>query len=145
MEKESSSAAVPGDAGAWSQRLPQSKRPQSFPPTHRLHYPWEFRRFFGQSEVFRTSECVVFRIPNDLGHYRMGVSLKARGRAIDRNRVKRTIREFFRRNSGLLGSFDYNVVIPASRRMAFPFHRRLRAALSSELLNAIGKPVQKNR
>lgn len=104
---------------------------------HRLHYRWEFRRFFNQSEVFRLSACTVFRVQNERGHFRLGITLKARGSSVERNRVKRAVRENFRKLGPRLGSFDYNVVIPGSRRMAFPYPQRLALAIRDELGKAV--------
>ena len=105
----------------------------------RLHYPWEYRRFFQQNQVFRLSECTVFRIPNDLGHFRLGITLKARGTSVQRNRVKRQIRESFRNAQNELGSFDYNVVIPASKKFFYPYPQKLGACLRKELVDAIAR------
>jgi len=85
----------------------------------------------------RLSECRVFRIPNDLGHFRIGITFKARGTSIERNRVKRRVREFFRTHVSKLGGFDYNVVIPASKSIAHPFHLRLAQCLKNELLDSL--------
>lgn len=95
----------------------------------RLHYRWEFLNFFGKSEVFRLSECVVFRVQNKLGYFRLGITLKARGSSVERNQVKRQIREVFRQFGDKLGSFDYNVVIPATKKMGYPFPKKLRESL----------------
>jgi ribonuclease P protein component len=101
---------------------------------NRLHYPREYRRFFSQSEVLRLPECAVFRIKNDLGHFRLGITLKARGTSIQRNKVKRAIREAFRLQKAGLGSYDYNVVVPGTKKMAHPFHLKLWDCLSSRSL-----------
>ena len=129
--------------------LPASKPPsgsQKFSPEKRLHYPWEYRKFFGTSEVFRASECTIFRIPNARGHFRLGVTLKARGNSVERNRTKRRIREAFRHlEPQSLGSFDYNVVVPGNRRMDHIYVRRLAKCLREEfpgLLRRGGVPAK---
>lgn len=103
----------------------------------RLHQRWEFVRFFSQSQVIRLSECVIFRIPNTLGHFRLGITLKARGTSLGRNQTKRAVREEMRRHALVLGSFDYNVVIPQTKRLEFPFPRKLRVCLERELPHAL--------
>lgn len=106
-------------------------------PAKRLHYPWEYRRFFDRSQVIRLSECTIFRIPNELGHFRLGITLKARGMSVERNRVKRQIRESFRARVTDLGSYDYNVVISGAKKMAHPYPKKLGACLRRELASAV--------
>lgn len=113
---------------------------------HRLHNRGDFLRFFEKSEVFRLSECVVYRIKNTVGHFRLGITLKARGSSVERNKVKRQIREMFRKLGKQLGDYDYNVVIPSTKKIGYPFPQRLQGALLKleELLskrsdNVIGK------
>jgi ribonuclease P protein component len=89
--------------------------------------------------VLRLSECTLFRIPNKTGAFRLGITLKARGSSIERNRVKRQIRESMRTHAEFLGSFDYNVVIPGTRKMAHPYHLKLGACFRKELRNAVSR------
>lgn len=79
---------------------------------------------------------MVFRIPNEHAHFRLGISLKARGTSIERNQVKRQIRESFRTHQNALGSYDYNVLIPASKRMGRVYAEKLRSCLNGSLENA---------
>jgi ribonuclease P protein component len=53
----------------------------------------------------------VYVRPNDLGHSRVGlvVGKKVAKRAVRRNYIKRTVREWFRLNQHRLGSMDYVV------------------------------------
>ena len=78
----------------------------------------------------------MFRVKNDLGHFRLGITLKARGSSVNRNRVKRQIRESFRTHAEILGSYDYNVVIPAAKKLVHPFPKKLGESLRRELKNA---------
>ncbi len=107
----------------------------SFGPEYRLHYNWEYKRFFQGSEVLRLKECAVFRIPNSLGHFRVGITIKCKANSVERNRVKRAIREAFRRLKDGLGSYDYNIVISGSRKLDFEFARRLRNSLGEEFVS----------
>ena len=104
---------------------------------HRLHYRWEFVRFFEGAEVFRLSQCIIFRIPNTLGHFRLGITLKCRGSSVERNLVKRTVREGVRRLAEHLGSYDYNVVIPGTKKMIRPYPEQLALCLRSEFSTAL--------
>jgi ribonuclease P protein component len=89
--------------------------------------------------VFRLKECTIFRIPNELGHFRLGITLKARGTSLDRNRVKRTIRESFRTQSEILGAFDYNIVIPGTKKLVRPYAEKLGACLMKDLKIALSR------
>ncbi len=106
----------------------------SFPPENRLHHPWEYRRLFGRAEVFRLSECTVFRVPNGLAVPRVGITIKVRPGSIMRNKIKRAIREGFRHRKGDFGAFDYNVVVTSARRLDFTYPARLQEAICEELL-----------
>lgn len=115
----------------------KNERPRRLSYERRLHHRHEFLRFFGRSEVFRLRECTIFRVPNECGHFRLGITLKARGSSLERNRVKRQVRESLRNLAPILGEFDYNVVIPGTKKMAFPFPRRLGESIRNELPDAL--------
>ena len=83
----------------------------------------------------RLKECAVFRIPNEIGHFRVGITIKAKANSVERNRVKRAIREAFRVIRERLGSYDYNIVISGSRKLDFEFARRLRRSLGEEFVS----------
>jgi ribonuclease P protein component len=129
---------VPKVVSASRRKSPASSS-QSLSHERRLHHNWEYRRFFNQSELFRLSECLVFRIKNDLGHFRLGITLKARGTSLERNRVKRQIRENIRKLAAQLGSFDYNVVVPQTKKMSHPYPKKLGACIREELGRALAK------
>jgi ribonuclease P protein component len=103
----------------------------SFGPEYRLHYHWEYRRFFQGSEVLRLRDCTIFRIPNHLGHFRLGVTIKSKCNSVERNRVKRAIRESYRHLKERLGSYDYNVVI-SGKKLDHVYARALRRTLLEE-------------
>ena len=74
----------------------------------------------------------MFRVPNECGHFRVGITLKTKLNSVGRNRVKRTIRESFRHLKNALGSFDYNVVVSVTRELDPHFARRLAVMLQNE-------------
>lgn len=92
---------------------PAAPRGEGFPRSARLRQKGEFQRVFAagarvSSGCFR---AVVLR--NDLGHPRLGLAVSRRvGGAVQRNQVKRRLRELFRRNRGMLGGAVDLVVIP---------------------------------
>ena len=60
--------------------------------------PAEFERVFTGNERARTDTLLVMARPNELGQARLGMVVAKRllPRAVDRNRVKRCVRETFR-------------------------------------------------
>lgn len=85
--------------------------------------------------MLRLKECAVFRIPNTAGHFRLGITIKVKCNSVERNRVKRAIRESFRMLKDRLGSYDYNIVISGSRKLDHEFARRLRSSLGEEFVS----------
>ena len=77
--------------------------------------------------------------PNGLRHPRIGLAVSRRvsKKAVQRNRIKRLIRESFRQNWRKLGAVDYVVI--AKRGAA----EQLNRALRSELDNLWGKARRK--
>jgi ribonuclease P protein component len=87
---------VPKDPGLLSSpAVPDS--PLHFRQRHRLAHAREFAAAFDAKVRKSRGPLLVFTIPNDLGHSRLGLSVGSRvGNAVTRNRVKRLIREAFR-------------------------------------------------
>ena len=105
--------------------------PQALSYSHRLHQRLEFLRFFEGSEVHRLERCAVFRVPNSCGHFRLGVTFKARMNSVERNAIRRRIRETMRKQARELGSYDYNVVVRSIERPARPFAQSLALELAT--------------
>lgn len=74
-----------------------SESPLHFRQRHRLSHAREFAAAFNAKVRKSRGPLLVFTLPNDLGHSRLGLSVGSRvGNAVMRNRVKRLIREAFR-------------------------------------------------
>lgn len=86
---------------------------QALPRSQRLRNSDEFRRVFSERHktAIRYGSFHVRR--NGLGYARLGitVSRKVSKSAVERNRLKRLVREYFRRNKVRLA--DYDVVFTA--------------------------------
>ncbi len=79
-------------------RPPAGKR---FPRRLRVLRREEFRRVFAEGRRISCPEFQIVMNPNDLGDARLGLAVgRAVGDAVTRNRVKRRLREVFRRNYG---------------------------------------------
>lgn len=110
--------------------LPQSEKTQGFGRGLRLTKPGQFQQVFEKNH--RTADrywTILFR-ENKVGVARLGMAVakKRAKRAVDRNRLKRTIRESFRCQT-LMPGVDI-VVLPRDASVS---------ASNDELRNSLGK------
>lgn len=85
---------------------------ERFPRTARLLRRSEFLNLSRAEKKAHTSHFVVLSKTNDKGGNRLGVTVSARvGNAVTRNRIKRLVREFFRRHTRELPSPQDTVII----------------------------------
>lgn len=91
----------------------------SFEPEARLHAPPEFRRVFAHGEKHASAGLVIIAAASDQPQARLGLALAKRRirRAVDRNRVKRVVRESFRQARIDLPAIDI-VVLARSQTSA---------------------------
>jgi ribonuclease P protein component len=74
------------------------KRDESFSRKHRLSKSSDFKRIFTKGKRTATPLFVIYSLRNHLPYSRLGIQVKARiGTAVRRNRIKRIVREVFRR------------------------------------------------
>ena len=77
-----------------------TKQNQSFPLKYRLAHSYQFDAVFDQKKArFNSASLLLLAKPNTLGFNRLGmiVSKKSIPKSVQRNKVKRRIRETFRR------------------------------------------------
>jgi ribonuclease P protein component len=84
-----------------------------FPRSRRLLRPTEFQRIFkGADWRVAGAAFTLLAVANTLGHPRLGVALSKRQvrRAVERNRIRRQLRESFRLHQHQLGGIDIVVL-----------------------------------
>jgi len=83
-----------------------------FTRASRLLKPAEYKRVFSAGKSSKDSCFVVLGTNNGLSHPRLGMAISKRHvkRAVDRNRVKRLIREAFRQNQEAVPGLDLVVL-----------------------------------
>ena len=89
-----------------------------FPSKNIILKSHDFREVFKKGKICTTENFIVHFNNNSLGYPRLGVVIgkKLFASAVKRNRIKRLIREVFRKNKLQFNSLD--VVIVASRKNA---------------------------
>jgi len=95
----------------------------------RLLRPVEFKRVFSAAERYRAGPLTLLASSNGLEHPRLGlaISKKSDKRAVQRNRIKRLVRESFRLHQAVIGAYD--IVVMAKPGIATSSAPELRKAL----------------
>ena len=97
------------------------KQDEGLPKGARLRDSSEFRSVYARGKRYDGSFMTVFVYPNALGRHRFGItaSRKAASAAVDRNRMKRLLRESFRLSRLHLGNLHsrYDWVLNAKRSL----------------------------
>ena len=107
-----------------------------FPKKNRLLKTADFRRTLDRGRKGGLPLLVVLARPNDLGDCRLGVIASRKvGKAVERNRVKRRLRECFRLLKLNLPLEGYDFVFIARKRATF--------ASMFEIQQAVERAVEK--
>jgi ribonuclease P protein component len=109
--------------------MPRDARAEGFSRRHRFTVQGSFGAILRNSRKLRSPHAVLHVAPGISGLSRLGVALTRRmlPSAVDRNRVKRSIRELFRRHPVKNAGVDLVVMLRA------PFEMNERRALVEEI------------
>jgi ribonuclease P protein component len=106
-----------------------------FPRSHRLSGKLLFAAVYDAKMKSSRGPLVMYSLPNELGHLRMGISISRKvGIAPKRNRIKRLLREAFRLNHFSVAS-GYDLVIVVRPHEPMPL---------GEYQQALGYLIQKS-
>ncbi len=119
-------------------RVSRSEAPetdQRFPRSCRLTARRQFLEVYKRGRKVRRSSFTVFGMPNDVGRCRIGLTVTRRvGGAVARNRIKRVLREVFRRH-GMKLKQPMDLVVNGQRTLLSMSARQI----ERELLGAIAE------
>lgn len=68
--------------------------------------PWQYRLVYDQGKRVRGQNFTLIHVPNSSTGNRLGISVHGVRHAVQRNRIKRIIREFFRHNQAFIEPFS---------------------------------------
>ncbi len=114
------------------------KTQEGFPWHYRVVRASDYRSIYGTGQKVHAERFVLYGRRNSLGHSRLGMTVSRRvGKAVVRNRIKRLLREIFRKSADHIPNhFDF--VVNAKRGSATADY----PALCAEFLAAVRKLVQ---
>lgn len=111
----------------------------NFPPHVRLRKPADYKKVFADPLKFSDKYFTLLVIVNEQAHSRLGLAIAKKNirKAVDRNILKRAIRESFRMNQQQLGTVDI-VVLAKKDALHVPL-ALLRGSLQKHWLKIISR------
>lgn len=108
-----------------------------YPGTYRLRKNWEYKQVKQMGCKFNTPHFVLLVYESNRNCDRLGITVTRKvGNAVQRNRIKRLVREFFRTNKqNLSQSNDYSVI--AKRSTARLSNHNIFEALNGVFFNTV--------
>jgi ribonuclease P protein component len=117
--------------------LPEDR--ENFPKSARLRKRREFLKLSRAGRKIQSAHFVIVSGMNDCGKTRLGITVSAKvGNAVVRNRIKRSLREFFRRHRHDLGvGVDFLVI--ARKNASEISSRNITEEMSRSLIDRRGQ------
>lgn len=117
-----------------------SKPDQRFRPHERLRDRRDFQRVFERRRAVSDASFVVHATENARDHARLGISVsrKIAKRSVDRHRIKRLVREAFRRNKALFQTGVDFVVVVRAAGIGYPEVEQSLARLARDAARRLG-------
>ena len=113
--RRSPGSQTPSGEGPQEARRLRSPVSRAFPPRVRLRKRREYQQVYRKGFRLTGSMIVLFVLPTGLGRARLGITAtKKVGGSVQRNRVRRRIREIYRHRMSRLASWD--LVVNVRRR-----------------------------
>ncbi|OIP49454.1 MAG: ribonuclease P protein component [Desulfobacterales bacterium CG2_30_60_27] len=106
----------------------------SLPKARLLTKTWEYDRVYRQGKRLRGQHFSLIIAANELGGNRLGVSVHGMKKAVQRNRIKRIVREFYRLHRALL---------PEAMDIVFTVRPGFRPATPTAVAEAVRKLLAK--
>jgi ribonuclease P protein component len=106
-----------------------------YPRSHRLSSPLRFKAVYDAKVRETRGPVVVYALPNDLPHSRLGLSVSRRvGTAPRRNRIKRLLRESFRLTQHELPpGYDLVIVVRPHEPLDLPAYQQMLSGAIAKL------------
>jgi ribonuclease P protein component len=83
-----------------------------YPGFMRLHKTWEYQLVRKMGCKYNTPHFVLLVLENSEKNSRLGITVTRKvGNAVKRNRLKRIIREFFRKSQNEYSIMDYSIIV----------------------------------
>jgi len=110
-----------------------------FPPQLRLKKPAEYKKVFAKPVKSSDIYFTLLAIKNDFDHPRLGLAIAKKNirKAVDRNVIKRVVRENFRIQQQSLGNID--IVVLARREALDASPELLRKSLEKHWLRLVSR------
>ena len=88
---------------------------------YRVKRSQDFDNIIRKKQSFANRQFVIYYQKNNLDHMRLGISVsKKLGKAFERNKIKRYVRESFKTRKDFLKNYDIIIIVrPAAKGLSF--------------------------